>query len=416
MSEDILSHFPIPESVKPIISDKNIEFTPPFSIKQEIKSELMKQFGFGGAGAIVMNQKKGSKNLIISGGGSTEKRLEYFLCLLSKLEVDGKPFYSGPQFDPKAYNPYPTDLLYFIDSSISYDSSADDIKKLNLGASLKDLKISPNQNLDVKDFDKSPIQLTTDQTYLIVSLFGGDLKLLQDIRDDENQEKQLFQLSMPYKTVVAISYVDTNKYEITFGSPNESVSAKVIHDIIENHVLKAIQSRECFRCTYLHTDPVIHKEFEELIKDCLDNNSRIVYSIDDEADDEDWADTRIYIFIPNITPEIEQKLKEHCQQYFEKIKLLVCKKCKMFFAPSGDEKCFRYFHKGQQIPFEDTNEMEEVDEEDGEPVVYVNYSCCGPVPKDEPPIECGKEEQGLHEADTQSEEISEFTFERCHPY
>lgn len=72
--------------------------------------------------------------------------------------------------------------------------------------------------------------------------------------------------------------------------------------------------------------------------------------------------------------------------------------------------------KGRQIPFQDSEEMElvEIDEETGQPIVYVNYECCGKVEKDKPGCQATSIENGSHEP--YSETYSKISFENLPIY
>ena len=86
----------------------------------------------------------------------------------------------------------------------------------------------------------------------------------------------------------------------------------------------------------------------------------------------------------------------------------------MLFSPNSDGRCYKFFHRGKQIPFEN-GEIEEVWYNDEGHYFMVKYTCCGEVPKDEIPIQCGKEENGHHEIDEKFGIISKLEFIKTKP-
>lgn len=114
--------------------------------------------------------------------------------------------------------------------------------------------------------------------------------------------------------------------------------------------------------------------------------------------------------LPQINNEIFNKYKKVLLDYLEKVKLAICKKCDLCFCPANDDNCYSYYHKGKQIPFEGGNMEEIVVDDDDEPCIMVNYSCCGECALNDVPLNCGVRENGKHEI---KKEISKFKIKKC---
>jgi hypothetical protein len=122
---------------------------------------------------------------------------------------------------------------------------------------------------------------------------------------------------------------------------------------------------------------------------------------EEEEEDEHPVNIKFMVTKSHFTPEDERGVTAAFQKIFDNHRLTLCRKCNLFYNPVNESACFRFFHKGQRIPFPDTREMEEIemDTEGDEPGKIYNWSCCGIRPADDNPINCGKESNGNHEED-----------------
>ena len=232
-----------------------------------------------------------------------------------------------------------------------------------------------------------------------------ELHNLVGLVQDENHDPQIFNLKMPNPVNVLIQYVGFDKYQISFCG----INSKLIYDTIIDKALKIIESTECILATFTETDPIDTDELKQIL------NNAIVVSIPDENTlERDSKITYVEIFFPFLNDEIYNDVISKLDDYFYKVNLAVCKKCTLFFSPNSDDPCYKLFHKGQQIPFE-SGEMEEVQYDEKDHYITVNYTCCGEVPKDEIPINCGKEENGRHEIDEKIGIISVLKITRTKP-
>ncbi|OHT17705.1 hypothetical protein TRFO_01021 [Tritrichomonas foetus] len=401
-----LANYNIPSIVNPVVTLKTIEFALPVNLPGNVKEEVLKLHQ--GAGGFLIKQKpKANRVYILQGGGSTEKRIEALLFILSHVEHEGKPL-----FDAKYALPFPLKYLLFLNKKVTAEATADDIKAID------ELKLSlfstKPEKPDVSKFDKNTKVLTAAEAVTLVTLFDGDLALLQDIKEDENQDKKVFELHLPGLVYVGMKYLGINQYEITFTDLGGELTANAVFSLVFENALATIKARECVICNYSDADPVEKPAFLSHFPADIQNDIYFVAVPDETTEEDDVATTNVYIFSNKFNDEVFGKIKSACEGYFNEIKLMTCKQCQCFYAPGGKhEECFEFYHKGKQIPFE-SGEMEEVDEdEDGEPITLVNYSCCGENIKGEPPMQCGKKSRGNHIPD-QGKEISKCDIKKGH--
>jgi hypothetical protein len=81
----------------------------------------------------------------------------------------------------------------------------------------------------------------------------------------------------------------------------------------------------------------------------------------------------------------DQDVRVGFKNLFECVYLAFCKNCQMLFGPgdSSETACVTYRHKGKQIEIL-PGQMEVVDvDENNQPIMIVNWTCCGEVPADD---------------------------------
>ena len=419
MSNDILLKYQLPESIKCQVTSKEIQFSLPVNLPSQLKDDIRNKAEW--KLALIKPKPKANRVYIISGGGSTEVRLNILLYILSEIQdKDGNPL-----FDPSQLQSFPFPLKYL---RYLYPFPGENPTQEDVLAQSTKLHFDVFTNFvpsinDPKQIDQLPLKLTGEQVYVLLSLFGPADKTedpLLDLRTDENHDRQLFTLNIPAPVNVAIKYVDFDQYEMTFVT-DKTVTAQIAHDQIANNALPTISQYQAVFAVYYQTDPVVKAEFLEVLN--MENASVVIFP-NEEWDQEDSAMTYIEIFVPQkfgdaqpIGEDIINEIRSKCEQYLSKVQLAVCKKCKLWFNPADPAECYRYYHKGKRIPF-DSGEFEEVemDEEEEEPIYYENWSCCGEMPKGETPFECGKESQGDHEVDEKEEKGSIKIFQLRKPF
>jgi hypothetical protein len=103
---------------------------------------------------------------------------------------------------------------------------------------------------------------------------------------------------------------------------------------------------------------------------------------------------------------IQRLLKES----FELVRLVLCATCKLFYDPNNDRDCFKYPHRGRQVPFESGAKEEGKVDATGRARVYCKWTCCGVIPKEATPelVKCVRKPNGVHEIDTGSLKGSKF--------
>lgn len=103
------------------------------------------------------------------------------------------------------------------------------------------------------------------------------------------------------------------------------------------------------------------------------------------------------------SPEQKQLNDKFLKVIFEKYALHHCEKCDTVHVEE-DTNCKEFYHEGEKLKFENGEyEIEEPDEVEGDCIIFVNYSCCGKIPKDTKG--CKQKEGPLHDDDAC---VSEF--------
>lgn len=308
--------------------------------------------------------------------------------------------------------PLPANRFHFLSKDIPFGLNEEQILSFKSYFSLDiSLKCS-TPNKSKASFVQYPTLLTTEEVFLLVSILNpSQISNLIALPQEEDHEINIIQLNIPVAVNVGIQYKSFDQYEITFAD-NQPFSAEQIYKQVIECSLKQIKSNECILATFSKTDvdSTIIGKFNE-------DNAVVAYIPDESTIEDDYNSAYVEIFFPEkIDDTLFNKYRKNLLEYYKTVQISICKKCKLYFCPSGkDQECYTYYHKGQQIPF-DSGEMEEiVDDGDGEePYILVNYSCCGECPKDEVVLSCGKKENGKHGADNK-EKVSSFDIKIAHP-
>ena len=363
-------------------TQRSIEFTLPVNLPSDVKGLLFKEDFYKNSNLFIGQKPKANKVYQIK-GGKTETKIMALLFILKNVKVNDKPVFEADYIPPKSL----PEFLCFWDNN-------QNSKPLN-------------QTLDKKNYKLGPLLLTTEEVYLLVGLYNPpQAQDIPGLKQDENHDPQIFQLNIPTAVNVCIKYNDFDKYEMTFDN-------KQIHEQIKNQALPKIKAAECIIATFSKTDPI---DADLFLKSLNLPEAYAVFIPDETTAEEDFATTVVEIFIPQLNDEVYAQIEQKLKEYYNEVELAVCKKCQLFFCPKHTEdKCMEYYHKGKQIPFESGQMEEVVYDEEEEPYILVNYTCCGECPKDEPPMECGKRENGFHEIDEKEGIISKLNVERGKP-
>ena len=343
---------------------------------------------------VIIKPKPKTKMTRIICGVSAERRLEYLLALLKK---------TGLYSDPGTLS-FPRKTLMMMDKRVTATTTQEELDAMT------DFKVGIFLNFKPQDTEPRPEELNADQITVgpctaafFLSSFGRekDVEKMEDTFDDEGQPAWTIALTMPTLFYAALKHnMEDNTYVFSFAD-SETVKASDIKDMFL-HVIENMKKCYCLKATLKDSDPVAALTLKEIAEK---HNFFVAAFQEIEDAEDDLARSYIYLFSKNGEAD-KEKMKETFQEMFKKFSVRMCKKCKLVFCDEN-EVCCKYHHKGYRIEFPDSGMMEEVDpeedDENGEPIVYYNYTCCGEVPKDEPG--CVSEPNGKHEPDN-SKQIS----------
>ena len=409
----------LPEEFQVKEESTQIEFYCPVKITNEVKDAVIKM-QFGEPSSVLIKPKPRAAKTFILTGGTPDKRREILLYILSHVNgEDGKPLF---QHDGHMF---PLWLLKFFSEKVTDDMTPDDLRKIEELQYDKWCKsLAKVGNPDVADINKCELIVGPQMASAIVVLFG-DKESLQRFSLPGEERRGLL-LRLPAQVVVGFQLVKSPlQYKLTFCDYGPHKAEEICHQL-KDLAIPIIKKMEFLLLDIKETDPIEDKVFDEIFKDFdvsyvrLPQESEEFFDVGEEdiedvpENEEDTVSTSLLIVKRNVSPEDIEAMRAKLQELFEKIRLFSCKKCGMFYCPTTDKDCFSYFHKGRQVEII-PGEMEMMDvDDDGQEVVYVKYTCCGEVVKDEPPVNCGRKENGEHEKDEEKGEVSSWSLKAVH--
>lgn len=302
---------------------------------------------------------------------------------------------------------WPAQILHFIDTRVTPEMTQKEFEELP-DTIFKQFQFykAPETAPSPNDLKYEPITVGTSTAAFLLGTFGSvkDYERMNDFYRDDQTTSYIVQLSIPVPVYVLVTRQIVNN-TFTFSFPNsEKLTAKTLHGIVEK-ILTKVEADKCLKMKLMDADQINIKAANTQIAqlDCYVSGNQ---ELETAADD--TPTSTVYILTEK---EDEKILTEAAQKIFDYFELHMCKKCKCVY-PKFETQCFITFHKGKQIPIED-DEMEIVDEdmvdENGEPIILQNWTCCGIIPADE--LGCDKKPNGQHEEDTAHPKISKFTTE-----
>ena len=132
--------------------------------------------------------------------------------------------------------PLPNNRFHFLNNGIPFDLHSNQIDSirtfLNLDISTKQV----NLNLNISSFCQKTTILSTEEVYLLVSIFNPyqvrNILNLYHYRDEK--ENQIFQLNIPLTVNVRIEYSDFDKYTIYFADYIINAAEKLCLNVKNN--------------------------------------------------------------------------------------------------------------------------------------------------------------------------------------
>lgn len=409
----------LPEEFQVKEEPKQIEFHCPVNIPNTVKDEII-QMQFGEQSSVLVRPKPRAAKTFILTGGTPDKRREILLYILSHVNgEDGKPLF---QHDGHMF---PLWLLKLFSEKVTDDMTPDDLRKIDELQYDKWCKsLAGAQIPDVANMNKSELIIGPQMASAIVVLFG-DKESLQKFGQPGDERRGLL-LRLPAPVYVGFQLMRSPlQYKLTFCDYGPHKAEEICHQL-KDLAIPIIKKMEFLLCDIKDTDPIEDSVFSEIF-----SNFDVVYvrlpqeseeffdlgeeDIDDVSENgEETVSTSLLIVKNNVSPEDVEAMRAKLQELFDKIRMFSCKKCGLLYCPATDRDCFSYFHKGRQVEII-PGEMEMMDVDDfGQEVVYVKYTCCGEVVKDEPPLECGRKPNGEHEKDEAKGEVSSWSLKAVH--
>ena len=240
-----------------------------------------------------------------------------------------------------------------------------------------------------------------------INKFNNEFLHLSDEIEISEIDPYSFELEILSSVPILMKLTEDYKVKIIFNSiktsqviPPSMISSESLLKFFENMYKIFNETKKVF-IKFENSDFLIH----DIIKSLIEPYD-LFYCKEISVDSfyEDIINQNIYLyhrksnFDPKIYEEIFLKL-------IPKLSLYKCNKCNNYFI-LDEKECFLYKHEGERLPFEN-GEMEEFEiDENGEEIVYYNYSCCGEVISDDPG--CKKEPNGLHEKDENEITITSY--------
>ena len=381
-----------------IIENGQIKFNYTKDISQNIQTKAKSIFkGTNEYSAIILSGKK--PNYLIK-GGTPEGKEEFFYSLLDELKI---PYERVQKYNPKDY-------LYL--SSKVHENMTDkellSITELNIKEFSKFKLIEKESELK---FSSKKLEIPTYiAEYLIwrfnkseITKFDYLFKIPEENYFDEEDEEEkeftippiIIKLNIPNPIPILFTYKNENKFELTFSSYGE-----IPVNIIESQINNAIKYLNDYKTYNFYLDKSDDISIE-ILNDKYLNSKNLFGStfLDVSTIHEEIHSYGIIIFYKS---EEISELKLIEKKIFEDLEFHYCKKCNCIYTIK-DLNCFEFYHSGKKIPFEE-GDMEIMDMDGDEPIIYYNWSCCGEKASDE--LGCQKKPNGLHEKDKKHELIT----------
>jgi len=404
--------------------DIGIEFPPELSVKidsNSIKFVCKKSLGTNAVCKAkegvrrAENRKligfKQTKSDCVITGGTIEDRIEFFIALLRDNKIFEAP-------ERKIQYSFPIEVMEKIDSRIREGIDEKAIERIIPQYEFM-IKLSKGELGEIKkeiDFSQNIVIPLEISSYLIYNFCADEdeIKMYKELFvhpsgfDEEEEEVEILpksntiHLSIPLKVPIRITYkFEEPTIELSFGKYGR-LEVSDIKTIIES-IIKRFGEYNRVSALYVHCDEVKTKKVNEYVSKfgCF---SHCYLTLDTMFDD--IVSTNVHILSSKeITPDVRQQITEVFKRLFEEHQLFFCSKCKCYYAPN-EKECFTYYHEGKRIPIEgDEMEMVELNE-DNEPIIYYNWTCCGEMPSDAPG--CQKRPNGNHQKSPEIPKKSEL--------
>ena len=186
----------------------------------------------------------------------------------------------------------------------------------------------------------------------------------------------MLQFELP--TPVPIQVITANDGRVGFGFFSYGrFSAEALEDLMSNHVLKAFCQRSMLVVRMKNIDKELAHPAK--IRELADRLQVVILSSYGPTDEETQsADLTLKIMKSHWSPELDAQVRSAITQLYNSCALHYCKECKLLFNTGDGGHCIIYRHPGEQVEIE-PGVWEEVDqdEETGEPIIIVKFSCCG---------------------------------------
>lgn len=331
-------------------------------------------------------------------GGTRELRYELLVEALEHFGLWKQPV--GLVWDAS--------ILHFIDKRVTPTMTQKEFEELpDFMFSPFKLYKQPSNPPEKTEFKSDPITVGPLAAAFILGTFGTpeSYKVMDDFYQDEQVDSFVVTLNIPVPVYALITRDNkTNKFTFKFTQMDKA-TPKSIHDIIDR-ILTNAESDPCIKISLQDAEQFNVIKANELIASlgCYSTGNQNY-----ESRTEDIPSSTGFVFCETADDE---KFKQAADAVFKYFEYHMCKKCKCVY-PISEKECYLTYHKGKRLPFPD-GEMEIVDpsylDENDEPSIMQNWSCCGEVYADDPG--CGKKPNGEHEIDTAHPKISKLTSEK----
>jgi hypothetical protein len=323
-----------------------------------------------------LNSDSSSILMVVTKGDSihircsdAQARLDFLLFVLSRLKrPDGRPVYG------KELPIFPLWRWQSLSPKVRNDATIEDLRAIPELQYDKWTKPFDSGNAaDVCRFVGSPLELSAALAALLVAYFAPN-QIAEFYRSQD--KPKVIKMEIPLKLPVCFRMTPSGTYVLTFLDHGPH-SAADIRGQIERLAVPTLLGQDCFVATIRDSDELQDEYIEELVSPFYAvavrlpiEDPRLVEpedgdddEIDDPSpDDQPLAGGRFLVTKYRFSEGDERGLEEAFRSYFEDVRLVLCRKCKMLFsaARERDAVCYTYEHTGHRIPFQG-GDMEEVE-------------------------------------------------------
>jgi hypothetical protein len=187
--------------------------------------------------------------------------------------------------------------------------------------------------------------------------------------------------------VVVPFFVSSEGRQMTFGFVDTPVLRASEAEQIVKWLLNKLWSRRLFvvKMESIDARSIGFNEIDDL---AMNWDVRVLAEFGPMNAELETQDFTLFIIKSHWDEEVDAAVRRELERLYEHTALNYCSRCGLLFSAGDGDACFTTRHRGTQIPFEGgLDEVVEWEEGDDEAIIFVRYTCCQEVPKDDPGCE-----------------------------